>query len=154
MIQFFSKRFNISPKTERMIFNAGLLVTLISIVFIAVILAWLWQPSKVITIYNEPIPTLKEAANVGDTIVFKIKYCKANGSTGNVNWYIVGNRTVTLLPSYTDVTPKSCNTVLDPVALPPQLKPGVYYIVWQVTYPVNPLKIDYTEFRSRDFTIK
>ncbi len=153
MIQFLKTRLNISQEAERIIFNVGLVITLIAIIFMAIVVAWIVQPTKVISINNEPIPTIKDGTHAGNTVIFKIIYCKETSQTGMVNWYIVGNHTVTLLPSYTDVTQKSCGTVLDPVIVPLSLQPGIYYIVWQVTYPINPLKQDYTEFRSRDFDV-
>ncbi len=153
MLQFLSKKFSLSVQVERIIFNIGLLITLLAIIICLVFIAWYLEPSKVLTIYNEPIPTLKDGVQAGDVVTFNIEYCKTNSNVGHVNWYIVGNNAVTLLPSYTDTTTKSCGHVLDPVVVPAQLKPGMYYIVWQVTYPVNPLKSDYSEFRSRDFDV-
>lgn len=153
VLQKITQVFSLSPKAERIVFNTGLAITLIAIITLIVILGWSLQPSKVLTIYNEPIPTIKDGVKAGNTVVFRIKYCKHTNVAGNVNWYIVGNNAVTLLPSYTDTTQKSCGMVLDPVIVPLQLKPGMYYIVWQVTYPVNPLKSDYSEFRSRDFMV-
>jgi hypothetical protein len=153
VLSLLSKTFSLSPKAERIIFNIALVITIIAIIICLIGIAWYLQPSNVLTIYNEPIPTLKDKVIAGNTVIFKIEYCKHTNDVGKVNWYIVGNNAVTLLPSYTDTTQKSCGTVLDPIIIPPQLHPGMFYIVWQVTYPINPLKSDYTEFRSRDFNI-
>lgn len=137
---------------ERIVFNVSLIITVIAIIICLVFVAWYLQPAKTLSIYNEPIPTV-QSITAGRIVSFRIEYCKYNNNVGHVNWYIVGSNAVTLLPSYTDTTQKSCGMVIDPVIVPKQLTPGLYYIVWQITYPVNPLKSDYTEFRSRDFVI-
>jgi hypothetical protein len=154
MLQKIAEKFRLSPLAERILFDTSLIVLILSIFFMFLIIFWLLQPSKILTIYNEPIPTLHDGATPGNTVIFVINYCKSTSDKGYVTWEIVGQNSVTLLPSYMDNTEKSCNKqLLDPVVVPPELKPGIYYIVWQVTYPVNPLKKEYTEFRSRDFTI-
>lgn len=146
--------FQLSRTVEKILFNISIIILVIAICFGWIIISWLVQPSRILAIYNEPIPEVRADIKSGDTVIFIINYCKLVNAKGIVNWYIVGNSSVTFLPSYVDNTPKSCNkNLLDPVIVPPQLKPGTYYIVWQVTYPVNPLKQDYVEFRSRDFIL-
>ncbi len=154
MLQTLVKKFNLSSAVERILFDISLIVLIVCIVFGFVVIGWLVQPSKILTIYNEPIPTLHDGGKPGDTVVFIINYCKNSDAKGSVFWEMVGTASVTILPPYVDSTGKSCNKeLLDPVVIPPQLKPGVYYVIWQVTYPVNPLKQDYVEFRSGNFTI-
>lgn len=154
MLQTVSKYYSLSPKAERIIFNICLVITFLAIAALGLVLAWSLQPSKILTIYNEPIPVIQDGAKAGETVIFTIDYCKNEDVSGTVQWEIVSNASMTLLPTYVDNTPKSCNKkLLDPVIVPTQLKPGTYFIIWQVTYPVNPLKVDYTEFRSRDFVI-
>lgn len=153
MLQLLSKTIPLSARAERILFNISFFITVFVIILLVIMGLWAVQPSRILTIYNEPIPVVSDGAKAGTPTIFQIKYCKTVGLVGQVNWYIVGNNAVTLLPSYRDYTKTSCGTVLDPVIIPKQLVPGTYYIVWQVTYPINPLKSDYTEFRSRDFDV-
>ncbi len=120
----------------------------------AVIIFWLYYPYNVLVIKDQPVKILRYAQKAGDYTVFQIDYCKYSDARGEVTWDITSKQSVTLLPAYTDMTPKSCAIIEDPVLIPSNLPPGTYYITWRVDYHVNPLRNVIYEFKSQTFAIK
>lgn len=139
---------------ERTTYRVSLAALIIAILGLLILFYWLIVPVNVLQIKNNPVPVEKKQVKGEDVQILNISYCKNRTASGVVNWSLVSNKQVILLPPYSDTTPIGCNKDLRaPILLPPVKFNDTYHFHYIVIYQVNPLKTETVIFDSQPFMI-
>lgn len=136
------------------------IVSIISVVAVAVlllILYWVYQPSDVLDVKNNPFPTriVKDPSTGNNIVILHVDYCKKIAINGKVRVSYVSQTNEVFLPIADENGPKTCMTTDLPILIPKDLPSGMYKIKFRATYNINPLKQQVaSEFESQPFEIK
>lgn len=134
----------------------SLAVMAIILILALLVTYWLLQPSKVLNIKNDPVVVRPhEVSADGGIVILTVDFCKVSDATGNVEASLIGEQHGAKIAINwpQDKTPKGCKKLDIPVAIPAQAQTDVYHVVFEITYPVNPIKTSYVTFRSRSFQV-
>ena len=132
----------------------SMLAIIIAIFTAGVFIWWTTIPTKTLIIKNNPVPVEKAKIKAEDVQIIDIDYCKNSDIKGAVDWSLVSDKQIILLPPYTDTTMKGCsNNLRAPVLLPPIKFSDTYHFHYVVTYQVNPVKTETVIFNSKPFQI-
>lgn len=135
-------------------FFVSMAILIIVSAAIAVYAYWSLAPVRVLKINKLPVPvTAPEEIQSGRLIFLDFDYCKINDTHGTVERQLIGERSVIILPTYPDTTPKGCNKVKVPTLLPYTITAQKFHIHYKVTYRVNPIRTTVEEFDTEGFTI-
>lgn len=134
------------------------LVVSLSVVMVMLILYWSSQTQAVITFHKDPIPVEKTSLNRGEVQKIFLDYCKNYDVEGVVQRFLVSDTVEVRLPTGNDISHVGCVKTEMLTELPTTdnvIVPGVYYIRYEATYSVNPLRQYVTEkFSTEKFTIE
>lgn len=116
---------------------------------------WSLYPYDVFEIKKLPVPvTEPENIKSGRLIFLDIDFCKYMDVEGKVERFLVSEREVIALPSYTDGAPKGCQEAQVPILLPYTILAQEFRITYKATYQVNPIRTVVEEFETKSFVIK
>lgn len=123
---------------------------------VGLMLFWAFQPSKVITVNNEPFPvrTIRENASANGVVILNVDYCKHVEAKGEVRISFIDSNHEVFLPISEENLKVGCNRQEFPILIPSVIDPGEYRVKFRIFYDINPLKQNIqNEFQSQPFTI-
>jgi len=127
---------------------------LVPVVLLGLMWYWLVFPAQVLEIKKLPIPVTKpENIKSGRILSLMFDYCKHIDAQGTVEATLVSDKSVIMLPTYTERLPQGCSKVTAPMILPYTIIEQDYHIHYKVTYKVNPIREVVEEFDSQEFTL-
>ncbi len=130
-------------KTAKTINRFILVAMLVAAIGLGVIIKWAIADTKVIEIYNAPVPTHTlpdPSGKTGGIISLDIDYCKYVSVTGELRISYVSKSREVFLPLEAETLRKGCASRELPVIIPLNLVPDEYRIKLHSTYNINPLK--------------
>jgi hypothetical protein len=132
----------------------GYFIVFMIIVMVAIFVAWLYQPSKVLTLNNVPFPTRVVHQSTDSVLILNVDYCKNVRASGTIRISFVSSSREIFLPLAKENRPPGCHKQDLPILLPVGLPPDRYVLKFQTSYDINPLKKNVTsEFESQEFTV-
>lgn len=139
----------------RSIYAVSLAVLLVAISTLLVFYYWAIQSTNVLTIKDNPVPVERKIVKSGDVQIVNFNFCKNLNIEGSVEWSLVSNKIVILLPSYKDRSPKSCRqNARKPIILPLITNTDdAYHFHYVITYRINPIKTIMVQFDTQSFKI-
>lgn len=144
----------IKKKTFKAAFIAYAVIAVMLLVG-GILIYWNLQKSDVLDFKKEPIPVQNDDIIGKDGfIVLEFDYCKNLDVDGEVVPKLVSTETEIALKSYTDSQKPGCDKIIAPIPVPPQAIPGRYYLDYEVTYQINPIKTTVEKFKSVMFDIR
>lgn len=117
-------------------------------------LFWLIQSPTVLQIKNSPFPIRPPVVSQDDIIWVKANYCKLSDVSGELVVRLIGKRSIIRLPYSNDNQKAGCVDRELPIPVPEYATDDVYYIQFDATYQVNPIKTQVVTMRSQEFTVK
>jgi hypothetical protein len=133
-------------------------VFLLGILFAGMCLYGYWMfpvGPKAIVIHNAAnVSVDKEVYHPGDRIHYTLDYCKEASSPARVHRTLVNSIKI----SYTEILsdlPTGCRKItVSDLEIPEFATPGIYHLESTSERQVNPLRTEYTTWRSVDFRIE
>lgn len=126
---------------------------LMAIFTLLVFYYWAIAPVNVLDV-NNPVPVEKKMVAGGDTQILDFSFCKNLDVKGDVEWSLISNKNIILLPSYEDTLRSTCMTkVRAPVILPFVIHSDIYHFHYSTVYHVNPIRTVMVQFDSQSFEI-
>lgn len=119
--------------------------------FVVMVSYWQYQPSKVLTV-DQPL----KVTSVVDSkfVLLSATYCKNVRSTGTIRISFVSTTLEVFSPMAAESMPTGCHKDQQlPVLIPAALPAGTYYIKFNATYKVNPIKTFNVIFKTEQFKV-
>jgi hypothetical protein len=117
-------------------------------------LFWVVQSPNVLDVKNSPFPIRPPVVAQDDIIWVKANYCKNSDAKGELVVRLIGKRSIIRLPYGNEAQAAGCVDRELPIPIPEYATDDVYYIQFDVTYQVNPIKTQMVTMRSQEFTVK
>lgn len=129
--------------------RASLFVILISVLLLTF---WQYQPSTVLTA-RQPFKVV--AVEDRTLVVLDANYCKRVNVRGVVRVSFVSKTSELFTPMASEPTPTGCHEDQKlPILLPSDIPPGEYYVKFNATYRVNPIRTFNLIITSDQFEVK
>lgn len=112
-----------------------------------------FYPFKSAEAQHQPYIIVDKTLSSGDPIQYVVDICRYTDVQSTVTPQMIGERSINL-PSYLSHLPTGCNknTVANNF-VPSYAPPGIYHLVLNIDYPVNPLQTIHKEFVTEDFEV-
>lgn len=133
----------------------SLILLLIMLGFLGLIIIWIVWPYKTLEYEDQfNIPVVEEQVKAGETMTFRIKWCKYVDTPTRLHKRFV-NEVVVSLPESWATAGKGCleKPVDAIVKVPEILTPGIYYLDMTATNKVNPLREVTVHYRTEEFEV-
>lgn len=117
-------------------------------------LYWLVQSGSVLDVKNSPFPIRPPVVSQDDIIWVKANYCKNANISGAILVRLIGKRSIIRLPYDNENQGIGCVNREVPIPIPEYATDDVYYIQFDITYQINPIKTQMVTMRSQEFTVK
>lgn len=117
-------------------------------------LYWVLQSNTVLDVKNSPFPIRPPVVSQDDVIWVKANYCKNVDVTGTIMVRLIGKRSIIRLPYDNESQRAGCVDRELPIPIPAYATDDIYYIQFDVTYQINPIKTQNVTMRSQEFTVK
>lgn len=119
---------------------------------IGTVIYWQYQPSTVLTAI-QPFRVSEVADR--SLVILEANYCKKINTTGSVRISFVSSSTEFFTPMAAENMPTGCHSNLKlPVLIPSDLPAGSYYVKFNATYRINPIKTFNLIIRSSQFNVE
>lgn len=136
------------------IMNIVSVLTLLSVVGMTLTITyWLTFPYEVTNIKKQPMEVLTKELKAGESLFYKIDYCKSMDSTATITKLLV-NGLVYHLGTIEGVFDKGCRVNTVQIVIPPELPVGEYHLIQQWSYKVNPVRTIKVQAETETFIIK
>lgn len=126
------------------------IVVLASIAYIAFLL---FYPVKITTPRIQPYHIVTPIVQHGESVIYTVDACKFKDYPGIITRFFKSGETLVGIESSPGFAPVGCHKTDVPVKTPPTMNPGMYSLVLNVAYKINPLRtITYT-FTTETFEV-
>lgn len=136
-------------------FSLGLIA-----VGVGILVFWMFQPSDVLTVSNEPVPVKYNTIKAREAQILNVNFCKNIKAHGRLVRSIESTTSKLQTPEVQEPTLPECREYkLDDenplkVPIPAHAEPDTYIIRFHIVYDINPLKRGVVEeFVSQPFQI-
>lgn len=149
----------VDPRSERKknkdSFFASIAYAVITAAFLvsALFAYWTLQPADIVTNIDDPVKVTTPASRSQGYIDIPIEYCKTMELEAQVKRSFVSASTEIFQPEVTENAPKGCMKKMYRILIPPQVINDEYYIKFQATYRINPIKTTTETFKTQKFRV-
>jgi hypothetical protein len=112
---------------------------------------WSLYPYKPIEILDKPMDVPNKIVKIGEVLTYHADYCKNMNLPSTVTRSFVDGVKYDLPPVNTD-NPTGCHE-LYPALIVPNIPPGVYHLLINYQYQVNPIRTITVQVVTENFTI-
>lgn len=117
---------------------------------------WYWWPVRTLEVngIGTPIHLEHTVVQRGGTLSYYLDYCKYSNQSPIVHRWLIDGQEIPLTDAGKGSLPSGCHKILVSNAIVPEtVNPGIYHLHVEVIYQVNPIRKEFIEYDTENFTV-